>query len=190
MNLHLLAFKQIIGDYPVTNIVDSLLYNFKPWALLITLYSNIPSAKRVIVLSSHRIASTESLMYLRNSSGPNTEPWGTPDTTWKVWDFPLVCEIGADPSHQKEIEANRSRRGLWGTVSKAFCRSKKTAQISWSWSRAWDQLCIISSRAETVDLFGWNPHCWRAIGQLTSRWQEINLWMCFSNSLLRIGNGL
>jgi len=45
------------------------------------LYNNISSAYRVILLPSESGVEVTPSMYIRNKSGPSTDPWGTPDMT-------------------------------------------------------------------------------------------------------------
>ena len=51
--------------------------------LLIVLrcYNNISSAYKVILLPSESGVEVTPSMYIRNKSGPSTDPWGTPDMT-------------------------------------------------------------------------------------------------------------
>ena len=50
-------------------------------------------------------------------------------------------------------------RGICGTLSKAFLKSKKTAPTSHPLSKYCSQLSIVTKSAWTVDFPGWNPHC-------------------------------
>ena len=45
------------------------------------LYNNIPSAYRVILLPSESGVEVTPSMYIRNKSGPSTDPWRIPDMT-------------------------------------------------------------------------------------------------------------
>ena len=51
------------------------------------------------------------------------------------------------------------RSRLWGTLSKAFLRSKNTTHVSFPSSSCCNQSWMMESRADAVHLWGRNSHC-------------------------------
>ena len=77
---------------------------------------------------------------------------------------------------------------LWGTLSKALLKSRKTAQTSAPASRAWCQLFVAVNNAPVADFPLVNPHCMSEISECTARWSRRYPCTCFSRSLLKIDN--
>ena len=77
-------------------------------------------------------------MYIKKRRGPRTDPWGTPEVALHADDFSpfrtTYCFLFIRYEHihlrmygSRSKILSLSRRGLWGTESKAFCKSKNTA---------------------------------------------------------------
>ena len=104
---------------------------------------------------------------------------GNPGNLYPFWKL-VMC--GSKPRRW-----SLSNKSWWGTVSKAFLKSKNTAPISFCFSSWRNQSCVHSIRAETVDFPGWNPHWQLDSGWFSARWLLINLKKWCSKTLLIIG---
>ena len=106
---------------------------------------------------------------MRKRRGPRMDPWGTPDRTEREEEedpLKTTCWERDDKyewSHLSKIggqltEERKSINGAWGTVSNAFFRSRKQAQIALLfWRIIWKEL-VANRRAEEVERLGEKPN--------------------------------
>ena len=65
-------------------------------------------------------------MYKMNSSGPNMDPWGTPQVTFMETELVLLYEIMFEPIEcGASYTVAVSNSMVWYIVSKAFDKSRK-----------------------------------------------------------------
>lgn len=136
---------------------------------LICLYSKQSSAKRRTV---DERPSAMLLIKIKNSMGPRTEPWGTPEVLcfwgflgWKAAHNNSLCAVGkkrCDPFDHiwTDVVVPEFVWSLWwGTLSKALEKSR-TATSAWEW---WIR---IDARSLEVTIgYRWSVFSWSYVGR-------------------------
>ena len=104
----------------------------------------------------------KSLMYIRKSKGPSTEPWGTPMFKARVSDISLLIAVCWVLSARYVLNnfkgipltpycSSLARRMSWSTVSNAFWKSRKTPQAIFPSSAAFQIFSVMLIRAWFVE---------------------------------------
>ena len=120
---------------------------------------------------------------MRKRSGPRTEPWGTPEKMGTGWEVIPWTATNCDRSDRYDLNQeckgpdnptapSLSRRGLWGTLSKAFDRSNSALATLLRSSKYPYQSWRAVVRASEVDDLGKNPNCLFVRIPLVFRWQR------------------
>ena len=137
-------------------------------------------------------------IYNINSTGPKTDPCGTPDVTEDhLEDFPFnvtlcflfvkksLIHLWMFPPIPKHLIFLMSL--LWGKESKAFCISRYVISTGLPFSNEVTNLSYTVNNCKTQPLFSLNPYCWLIIMSFVLICWTITSLTIVSNSLHNIG---
>lgn len=114
----------------------------------------------------------KSLMYIRKSSGPSTEPCGTPEWTALGSELTLLTETNWErffrkhSSHVRSLGSilssfNLCNSKLWQTLSKALEKSMNMQSAELVWSRITFNLCVKATSWVSHENVFLKPCWWR-----------------------------
>ena len=137
-------------------------------------------------------------LYNINSTGPKTDPCGTPEVTEDhLEDFPFnisrcylfvkkylihLWMLQSIPTHLIFLISL-----LWGTESKAFCISRYIISTGFPFSNEVTNLSKTVNNCKTQPLISLNPYCWLIIMSFVLICWSITSLTIVSNSLHNIG---